>query len=146
MSEQKTTIENDLEVYGKLLDYKRGVGSMQWTILSLFITAAGGVFVYSLSAPDWLTALAARLFGFAIYVFGYVLYKRYYKMNGHVADYLCTLEERTGYRFQHSLNEKFHGDGISTDRLLLLGGIVYIIFSVAAYFLPIATKAAECGK
>ena len=146
MSEQEPTIENDLEVYGKLLDYKRGVGSTQWTILSLFITAAGGVFAYSFSVPDWRTGLGVRLFGFAIYLFGYLLYKRYYKMNGFVADYLCTLEERTGYRFQHSLNEKFHAEGISTDRLLYIGGFVYLVFSGAACFLPVAAKTAESAK
>jgi hypothetical protein len=144
--ENKRTVETDIEVYGKLLDYKRGVGSTQWTILSLFITASGGILVYSLSATDRITGIVVRVLGLAVYWLGYALYDRYYKMNGFVAEYLVELEKTTGYEFQQHLNSRFHSTGISTQRILLIGGFLYLAFSVVASFLPVATKASEVSK
>lgn len=126
----KENSNSNIEVYLKIIEYKRSIGVTQWTVLSIFVTVSQAVLVLTADAgAGTLTGFLLRIFGAAIYWFGYLLYNRYRGLNTQVAKYLIELEKENGFRFQQCLDE-FHKQGLSTSRILLVGGIVYLVFVI----------------
>jgi hypothetical protein len=123
------TSSDSLQVYLKIIEYKRSIGTTQWTILSIFVTASGGVLVFSLNQQNRLTGLLVRFLGIMIYLFGCLLYNRYREMNQHISNYLVELEQENGFKLQQILNNQFHKSGLSTKSILLIAGIFYVLFS-----------------
>ncbi len=130
MSSVKNNNGSNIEVYLKIIEYKRSIGITQWTVLSIFVTVSQGVLVLTVNqGTGTLTSSLLLVFGAAIYWFGYLLYNRYRGLNKQVAEYLVELEQENGFKFQQSLN-KFHKKGRSTRQILLVGGIVYLVFVI----------------
>ena len=121
----------NIQVYLKIIEYKRSVGATQWTILSIFVTACGAVLVLSLNQQNRLTGTLIRFLGVMIYLLGYLLYNRYRMLNQQISNYLVELEQTNGFRFQQNLNDQFHNKGLSTRAILLIAGIFYLSFGVA---------------
>lgn len=116
------------ELYLKLIDYKRSIGTTQWTVLSIFVTASEAVLVFSVAQPDVLAAILTRLFGVAIYWLGFFLFNRYRNLNREVARYLRDLEQGLGFEFQQRLDAA-HARGVSTRTVLLVAGLLYAAFA-----------------
>jgi len=57
------TSSDNIEVYSKIIEYKRSIGVTQWTVLSIFVTASEAVFLYSLGQDDRLVGVLTRIFG-----------------------------------------------------------------------------------
>ncbi|MDY6989536.1 MAG: hypothetical protein SWQ30_15930 [Thermodesulfobacteriota bacterium] len=126
----KTNADHDIEVYLKIIQYKRSIGITQWTVLSIFVTVSQAVLILTSREGTATPAdVVLRLFGAGIYWFGYLVYNRYRGLNIQVAKYLVELERENGFEFQQRLGE-FHKQGVSTSRILFMGGIVYIVFAV----------------
>ncbi len=130
------TLNDKLQVYLKIIDYKRSIGITQWTVLSIFVTASGAVFVFGLKESDDITGFLLRIFGVAIYWLGFFLYRRYRQINRQVSIYLVKLEEEIGFNFQKHLEKQFHMQkGLSTETILLLYGILYSVFALVIFFI-----------
>ena len=123
------TSSDNIEVYSKIIEYKRSIGVTQWTVLSIFVTASEAVFLYSLGQDDRLVGVLTRIFGAMIYWLGFLLYNRYRGLNIQVSRYLVELEKENGFKFQQHLNSQFHSKGFSTKNILIVAGILYIIFA-----------------
>lgn len=129
------TVKNNLTMYLKIIDYKRSIGITQWTVLSIFLTVSEAILVFGLSQKDKWSSSSLIFFGVFVYWLGFFLYNRYRNLNRQVASYLITLENDNPYNFQKHLNEEFHRKGFSTKKILILGGVVYlIIVFVMIYF------------
>ena len=128
MSDAST--ENNLEMYLKIIDYKRSIGITQWTVLSIFLTVSEAILVFGLSQSDKWSSSSLIFFGVFVYWLGFFLYNRYRNLNRQVANYIIKLENENPFQFQRYLNENFHRKGTSTTEILLLGGVVYFIFVI----------------
>lgn len=122
---------SNIDVYLKIIEYKRGIGATQWTVLSIFVTASEAVLVLSLNQGDKLIGALARLFGVIIYWVGYLLYNRYRALNQCVSKYLVELEKENGFAFQQYLDTHFHKKGLLTNQVLIVVGILYFVFAIA---------------
>ena len=111
--------------------YKRSIGATQWTVLSIFITASELVFAFSFGQDDLVAQALIRFFGIMIYWLGFFIYNRYRNLNKNVASYLIELEEDNPYKFQTYLNKNFHSKGVSTQKVLLIAGMVYTGIAIA---------------
>src|SRR5262249_10705144 len=120
-----------VQVYLRIIEYKRSIGTMQWTILSIFITASGGVLAFSFSQQGKVVGALIRLLGVVIYFVGYLLYNRYRVMNQQISKYLVELEEENGFRFQKTLDSQFQDKSLSTRGILLGAGCFFLLFSIA---------------
>jgi len=123
-----TAQKESSELYFKILEYKRSIGKTQWTVLSIFLTVSEAILVLGLSldAPSQSGAICS--FGVIVYWLGFCLYNRYRNLNRHVASCLVELEKDATIKFQKTLNDRFHKKGISTQTILIGGGIIYIVF------------------
>lgn len=120
-----------VEVYLKLIDYKRSIGITQWTVLSIFVTASAAVFVLGLRQADEIVNPLVLIFALMIYWLGFLLYRRYRRLNRAVSNYLVRLEDEIGVGFQKHLDEKFYtNERLSTKNILFLAGIIYAIFAL----------------
>jgi len=124
----------DVDIYLRILDYKRSVGMTQWTVLSIFITASEAAFLFSLNHKVNAVGIYARILSIMIYWLGIFLYCRYRSLNKYVSSYLVDLESKIGYDFQNQLNAHFHGNGISTRKVLIVAGIGYSVFTALISF------------
>lgn len=128
--------DDKLQVYLKIIDYKRSIGVTQWTVLSIFVTFSQAVLLISLDQSDRLTGALVRALGVLIYWFGFLLYNRYRGLNRQVSSYLEKLEQDIGYGahigvgFQGHL-QSFHERGLSTRAILILAGVLYAILAAA---------------
>lgn len=122
--------ENNIDLYLKIIEYKRSIGTTQWTVLSIFITASEAVLALGLSQGDRSIILLCGFLGIAIYWFGFLLYNRYRGLNKSVSEYLVILEKENGFSFQQYLDSHFHDKGLTTNQLLIIGGLVYLIIAV----------------
>ena len=129
-----TSLNYKVEVYLKLIDYKRSIGITQWTVLSIFVTASEAVFVFGLRQTDSSAGYSLSVFAIMIYWLGFLLYRRYRQLNRKVSNYLVRLEEEIDVGFQKHLEGHFHKKGRSTENILLLAGIVYSIFALVVMF------------
>ncbi len=115
-----------VQVYMKLIDYKRSIGITQWTVLSIFVTASEAVFLFALTRGETIAKHILPVFAIMVYWLGFLLYRRYRRFNRQVSGYLVKLEEEIGMGFQKHLEERFHErKGLSTERILLVAGIGY---------------------
>jgi len=126
-----------LQIYLKLIDYKRGIGTTQWTVLSVFTTASGAVILFALGRQNSIVVGLSLLLGVVLYWLGFLLYCRYRSYNLRVSEYLIELEEEMGFRFQKHVGS-FHHKGLSTQRILLLGGIIYLLFAGGVFVMSIS--------
>ena len=129
-----TSSNYKVEVYLKLIDYKRSIGITQWTVLSIFVTASEAVFVFGLRQTDSIAGHSLSVFAIMIYWLGFLLYRRYRQLNRKVSNYLVGLEEEIDIGFQKHLDGQFHKKGLSTENILFLAGIVYSIFALVVMF------------
>lgn len=125
-----------LQVYLKLIDYKRSIGATQWTVLSVFTTASGAVAVFAIGRDSSPVVGISLLFGVGLYWLGFMLYRRYRAYNRRVCDYLVELEEQIGIGFQKHV-DSFHQRGFSTERILAFGGVLYFLFSLAVFVMSL---------
>ncbi len=82
------SISTSIDVYLKVIEYKRSIGTTQWTVMSIFVTASEAVIAFSIKQSDFTTALLIRIFGLLIYWFGFTLFIRYRSLNEQVSNYL----------------------------------------------------------
>lgn len=94
------------KVYLKLIDYKRSVGITQWTVLSIFITTSEAVFVFGLKQTDGVYNRQVLIFAVMIYWLGFLLYRRYRRLNMRLSNYLIKLEEELDIDFQQHMEKK----------------------------------------
>lgn len=121
-----------LSVYLKLIDYKRSIGTTQWSVLSIFLTASQAAFVFGLSRPSRSTQILVMCFAVFIYWLGFLLYGRYRNFNKQVSSYLVKLEADLEVSFQTHLERSFHGKkGLSTEAILIGSGIIYTLLAAA---------------
>jgi len=124
----------DLQVYLKTIEYKRSIGTTQWTVMSIFVTASELVIAFSFQSDNQISSLNAlliRIFGLLIYWFGFVLFARYRALNNQVSNYLVSLEEKNKFEFQKNLVNYFHNKGLSTKDILVVFGILYSLFAIS---------------
>lgn len=141
MADDADTTRNErLQVYLKLLDYKRSIGATQWTVLSVFTTASGAVLVFGLGRDSSLIAAISVPIAVGLYWFGFMLYRRYRAYNHRVSEYLVELEVPIGVGFQKHVNS-FQEKGFSTEKILALGGVVYSLFGFAVLVVSLLTTA-----
>ena len=120
-----------VEVYLKLIDYKRSIGITQWTVLSIFVTASAAVFVLGLRQADGNVNLLVLIFALMIYWLGFLLYRRYRRLNREISNFLVMLEDEIGVGFQKHLDENFYTkERLSSKNILFLAGIIYAIFAL----------------
>jgi hypothetical protein len=119
----------------KIIDYKRSIGITQWTVLSIFVTASGAVFVFGLKESNNIVGLLLRIFAVMIYWVGFLLYRRYRQFNQQVSDYLVKLEKDIGFNFQEHLNVFHAKKRLSAGKILLLAGTLYTIFGLIVFSL-----------
>lgn len=120
----------NIDIYLKITEYKRSIGTTQWTVMSIFVTASEVVLAFSIQQLEFTTALSVRIFGLLIYWFGFSLFIRYRALNEQVSNYLLQLEKENGLNFQAYLNDTFHKKGIATKWILLLFGVIYSGFAL----------------
>jgi hypothetical protein len=126
---EPTTRQDLLQVYLKLVEYKRSIGSTQWSVLSIFVTASEAVFVFAATSRTVIGRLLALL-AVLVYWLGLFLYRRYREFNRQVSAYMVILEKDIGVGFQQHLNRTVHSKGLSTEKILVLGGIGYSAFAL----------------
>ena len=125
-----------VDVYLKLIDYKRSIGITQWTVLSIFVTASAAAFVLGLRQADEIVNPLVLIFALMIYWLGFLLYRRYRRLNRAVSNYLVMLEDEIGVGFQKHLDEKFYTkERLSTKNILFLSGILYSIFALVVIWM-----------
>lgn len=125
------TPQDKVNVYLRLIDYKRSVGITQWTVLSIFVTASEAVFVLGLRQSNPTSNWLLPVFAVMIYWLGFFLYRRYRGFNRVVSSYILMFEQQIDIGFQKHLEEHFRGrKGLSTDRILLLAGIIYSLLAL----------------
>ena len=122
--------EDNLDFYLKVIEYKRSIGTTQWAVMSIFITASEAVLAYSMSKLEPGAAVIIRIFGLMIYWLGFFLYLHYRSLNKHIGNYLMKLEKDNNYNFQEYLSKNFHQKKISSQRILFLFGIIYTVFAI----------------
>src|ERR1035441_7299117 len=94
MAEDAESTRNErLQVYLKLIDYKRSIGATQWTVLSVFTTASGAVVVFAFGRDTSTVVGISLLFGVCLYWLGFTLYRRYRAYNRRVSAYLIERSE-----------------------------------------------------
>ena len=125
-----------LQVYLKLIDYKRSIGATQWTVLSVFTTASGAIIVFAIGRDSFPVVGISLLFGVALYWLGFMLYRRYRAYNRRVSEYLVELEEQMQVGFQKHVNS-FHQKGLSTEGILVVGGILYLVFALVVVIMSL---------
>lgn len=133
----------NLQVYLKTIEYKRSIGTTQWTVMSIFVTASELVIAFSFQGDNQFepfNALLIRVFGLLIYWFGYTLFARYRALNEVVSQYLISLEKENNFEFQKSLQESFHKKGLPTKKLLVLFGILYSCFAIGLSLIDIFSR------
>jgi hypothetical protein len=125
-----------IKVYLKIIDYKRSIGIIQWTILSIFTTASGAVFAFGLKESNNINGSLLRVFGVMVYWLGFLLYRRYRQFNRQVSTYLVKLEEENCFNFQKHLEDQFRAKTrLSTIKILLFAGVSYSIFALVMFFI-----------
>lgn len=119
-----------LEVYLRVIDYKRSIGQTQWTVFSLFVTASGAIFAYGLTQTGTSNKYLP-IFALMIYWLGFLFYKTYRNLNRNVSDFLVIMENELGVAFQKHLDEYFHSKSVfSTEDMLCVAGLVYTCFAL----------------
>jgi hypothetical protein len=124
------SLENNLAMYFKIIDYKRSIGITQWTVLSIFLTVSEAILVFGLTQSDNWASTGLLVFGVFVYWLGFLLYNRYRNLNRQVAGYLVELETNNSFKFQQKLNEEFHRKGLSTKNILTIGGFLYLLLVI----------------
>ena len=123
-----------LNAYLKVIDYKRSIGTTQWTIIAIFITASETVLAFSLNMDNATAGWFGRLFAIIIFWLGFFLYGRYRSLNKVVAQFLIEQEKENGYNFQEYLRTHYHVKGLSTKAILIWAGIAYMILALLSGF------------
>jgi len=124
--------DHELQIWLKTLEYKRGIGATQWTVLGVFLTASEATFIFGLTQSDGGCRAFMLVLAFSLYWLGYSLFKRYRELNRAVSRYLMKLEGDSG-GLQTDLN-KFHETGLTTKTLLFSSGLIYTVLCLAAIF------------
>jgi hypothetical protein len=126
---EPATKQDQMQVYLKLIEYKRSIGTTQWSVLSIFVTASEAIFVFAATSRTSIGRLLSIL-AVLVYWLGLLLYRRYREYNRQVSAYLVKLETDIGLSFQQHLNRTVHSKGLSTEQILVMGGVGYSVFAL----------------
>jgi len=120
-----------LQLYLKLIEYKRSLGTTQWSVFSLFATVSQAVLIFSLQQQSAKLGIVLRILCLGTFWLGFLLYNRYRMINESVAEYLRNLEGDLQIDFENLIDKKRRETGPSTRAILISSGLLYTMFVVA---------------
>ncbi|WP_306536341.1 hypothetical protein [Geobacter sp.] len=121
-----------LQLYLKLIEYKRSLGTTQWSVFSLFATVSQAILVFSLQQQSIKLGIALRILCLGTFWLGFLLYNRYRMINETVAEYLRNLEGDLQVDFETRLDKKRSETSPSTRAILIGSGLLYTVFVIVA--------------